>query len=91
MAEKNFIVTSEAGIHARPATVLINKASQYSSELTIECDGRKANLKSIMGVMAMGIQQNARIKVVAEGSDGEEAISGIAEVFKSEGLGEAES
>ncbi|RYL95050.1 phosphocarrier protein HPr [Sporolactobacillus sp. THM7-4] len=91
MTEKVFTVTSEAGIHARPATVLVNKASQYSSELKIEYNGRQANLKSIMGVMSMGIQHNAKITVIAKGSDEEEAISGITEIFKSEGLGESES
>ncbi|RYM02880.1 phosphocarrier protein HPr [Sporolactobacillus sp. THM7-7] len=91
MAEKIFTVTNEAGIHARPATLLVHKAGQYGSELTIDFNGRKANLKSIMGVMSMGIRQNTRIKVIAEGPDEEEAIAGITEIFKSEGLGEPES
>jgi phosphocarrier protein len=86
MAEQLLKVTSESGVHARPATMLINKASQYSSDLTIESNGKHANLKSIMGVMAMGIQQGAVVKVTARGSDEEDALTGIAEVFISEGL-----
>ncbi|MTT30885.1 phosphocarrier protein HPr [Terrilactibacillus sp. BCM23-1] len=88
MVEKIFKVTSSAGIHARPATSLVNKASQFNSDLNIEYNGRKANLKSIMGVMAMGIQQGAEIKITAQGSDESEAIKAIEETMKSEGLGE---
>lgn len=88
MTELHFTVTSETGIHARPATELINKAVQYDADLMIEYDGKTANLKSIMGVMTMGIQKGAVIRVIAKGSDEEEAVSGIAKVFISEGLGE---
>ncbi|TCP20858.1 phosphocarrier protein [Scopulibacillus darangshiensis] len=88
MPAKTFKVTSESGIHARPATTLVNKAGQFSSELTIEYNGKNANLKSIMGVMAMGIQQGAEIKITAEGPDADEALSGVEEVIKAEGLGE---
>ncbi|MFD2616345.1 phosphocarrier protein HPr [Terrilactibacillus laevilacticus] len=88
MVEKIFKVTSSAGIHARPATSLVNKASQFNSDLDIEYNGRKANLKSIMGVMAMGIQQGAEVKISAQGSDENEAIQAIEETMKSEGLGE---
>ena len=53
--EKKFIITDEAGLHARPATVLVNTASQYDSEIYLEYKGRKVNLKSIMGVMSLGV------------------------------------
>jgi phosphocarrier protein len=88
MAEKTFKVTSDTGIHARPATALVNKAGQYSSELTIHYNGKGANLKSIMGVMAMGIIQGAEITISAEGHDAEEALNGIEEIMNAEGLGE---
>ncbi|WP_377888261.1 phosphocarrier protein HPr [Alkalihalobacillus sp. R86527] len=87
MAEKNFTVTSESGIHARPATALVNKAGQYSSDITLEYNGKSVNLKSIMGVMSLGIQQNSEIAIKAEGSDADEAISGLTEVMETEGLG----
>ncbi len=88
MAEKTFKVTSDTGIHARPATALVNKAGQYTAELTISYDGKDANLKSIMGVMAMGIIQGAIIKITAEGHDADHALDGIEEILKTEGLGE---
>lgn len=87
MAERNFTITAETGIHARPATRLVNKASQFESEITLEHKGKAVNLKSIMGVMSLGVGQGAEVTIKAEGPDEEEAINGIEEVIK-EGLGE---
>ncbi|MGC4376188.1 phosphocarrier protein HPr [Fictibacillus sp. Mic-4] len=88
MAEKTFKVTSDSGIHARPATSLVNQAGQFSSDITLEYNGKSVNLKSIMGVMSLGIPSGAEIVVKAEGADSEEAISAIEAIMKKEGLGE---
>lgn len=88
MAEKTFKVTSESGIHARPATTLVNQAGQFSSDITLDYNGKSVNLKSIMGVMSLGIQSGAEITIKAEGSDADEAIAALEEVMKKEGLGE---
>ncbi len=88
MAEKTFKITSESGIHARPATVLVQAASKYNSDIQLEYNGKSVNLKSIMGVMSLGIGQGAEVKIVAEGSDEAEAITNLTEIMANEGLGE---
>jgi phosphocarrier protein HPr len=88
MAEKTFKVTSESGIHARPATTLVNQAGQFSSDITLDYNGKSVNLKSIMGVMSLGIQSGAEITIKAEGTDADEAIAALEDVMKKEGLGE---
>ncbi|QVK17214.1 phosphocarrier protein HPr [Mycoplasmatota bacterium] len=84
--EKKFIVTDEAGVHARPATKLVNAASKYASELTLEYQGRKVNLKSIMGVMSLGIRQGAEINIIATGDDESEALEAIEQELKAQGI-----
>ncbi|WLD92282.1 phosphocarrier protein HPr [Alkalihalobacillus sp. AL-G] len=86
MAEKTFKVTSESGIHARPATTLVNRAGQFSSEIELVHNGKSVNLKSIMGVMSLGIQQGSEITIKADGSDADEALSALDDVLKQEGL-----
>lgn len=88
MAEKSFTVVDQAGIHARPATVLVNAASQFNSELKMEYKGKQVNLKSIMGVMSLGIPSGANIKVIASGDDADDALQKLDEVLKKEGLAE---
>ncbi|MDR6998097.1 phosphocarrier protein HPr [Neobacillus niacini] len=88
MAEKQFKVTAETGIHARPATLLVQAASKFNSEINLEYKGKKVNLKSIMGVMSLGIGQGADIVISAEGNDSADALSNIEATLKKEGLAE---
>ncbi|MGM7636013.1 phosphocarrier protein HPr [Bacillus sp. Hm123] len=88
MVEKQFTVTAETGIHARPATLLVQTASRFSSEIALEFKGKKVNLKSIMGVMSLGIGQHSKIVISAEGSDEQDALRTINDVLKNEGLAE---
>lgn len=88
MVEKQFKVIDETGIHARPATLIVQKASKYNSDVQIEYKGKKVNLKSIMGVMSLGIGFGAEIKIIAEGTDEQEALNGVEETLTKEGLAE---
>ncbi|WP_316568336.1 phosphocarrier protein HPr [Neobacillus sp. YIM B06451] len=88
MAEKQFTVTADTGIHARPATLLVQTASRFDSEINLEYKGKKVNLKSIMGVMSLGIGQGSAISISAEGGDAEEALRTLEETLKKEGLAE---
>ncbi|KIL47517.1 phosphocarrier protein HPr [Jeotgalibacillus campisalis] len=86
MAQKQFTVTAETGIHARPATLLVQTASKFDSDVQLEYKGKKVNLKSIMGVMSLGVGKNAEITIYAEGSDEQEALTSLEETLHSEGL-----
>ncbi|OXS78403.1 phosphocarrier protein HPr [Domibacillus enclensis] len=86
MSKKTFTVTADTGIHARPATLLVQAASKYSSDVNLEFNGKKVNLKSIMGVMSLGIGKGAEIVISADGNDEEAAINAIDTLLKSEGL-----
>lgn len=85
MAEKTFTITADTGIHARPATQLVNKAGQFESEITLEYNGKSVNLKSIMGVMSLGVGQGADVTIKAEGPDADEAIKELDGIMQ-EGL-----
>lgn len=80
--EKNLKVISDNGLHARPATVLVNAVTSFRSDLTIESNGRQANLKSIMGVMSLGIYSGDIIKITANGEDQEKAMARIMEIIQ---------
>ncbi|MFD1413465.1 phosphocarrier protein HPr [Oceanobacillus jeddahense] len=87
MKAQTFKITAETGVHARPATLLVNKAGQFDSEIEVSYKGKNVNLKSIMGVMSLGIPKGAEIEVSADGKDEAEALQGISDVIK-EHLGE---
>ena len=86
MEKKEFNVIAETGIHARPATLLVQTASKFASDINLEYKGKSVNLKSIMGVMSLGVGQGADVVITAEGADEVEAIAAVAETMKNEGL-----
>lgn len=86
MVSKEFKIIAESGIHARPATMLVKKATEYDSEITLKFGDKDVNLKSIMGVMSLGAGQGAEIKITADGDDEDAAIKGLEETLKSEEL-----
>lgn len=86
MVDKTFTVTSKEGIHARPATILVKKASEYKSDISLEYNDKQVNLKSIMGVLSIGIPVNATFKIILEGVDEEEGLQGITEKMIEEGI-----
>jgi len=88
MVKKTFTVIADTGIHARPATLLVQAAGKFDSEISLEYKEKKVNLKSIMGVMSLGIGKGAVITITAEGSDEENALNTIDELMKKEGLAE---
>ncbi|UOQ94325.1 phosphocarrier protein HPr [Halobacillus shinanisalinarum] len=88
MVEKTFNITSADGVHARPATVLVQNAGKYESDINLHYKEKSVNLKSIMGIMSLGIPSGAEVKLTAEGSDEQEAIDHLASTMKNEGLGE---
>ncbi len=75
--KKEFVISNEQGLHARPATTLVSKANQYKSKITITHDGETADLKSIMGVLSLGVNPGALVEIVIEGDDETEAMEAI--------------
>lgn len=88
METKSFLIIDETGIHARPATILVQTATKFESDIELEYNSKKVNLKSIMGVMSLGVGKGAEVTIYADGKDDAEAIEAISETLSSEGLTE---
>ena len=88
MEKREFHIIAETGIHARPATLLVQAASKFNSDINLAYNGKSVNLKSIMGVMSLGVGQGADVTITADGDDAKEAIEAIADTMKKEGLAE---
>ena len=83
MSSKEVIVKSSTGLHARPATLLVKKASSFKSDLSIEFDGKKANIKSLIGVLSLGVTKNSTVKITASGNDESLAVEEIIKLINS--------
>ena len=78
MVKKEVIVTNNIGLHARPATFFIQKANTYKSSVWVENGDRRANAKSLLGVLSLGIAKDTKITIIADGSDEENAVDELA-------------
>ena len=87
MVKKSFKITCETGIHARPATTLVNVVMGFKSDVTLCALKKEVDFKSIMGVMALGIYSGTTIEIKCEGKDEEEALDSIADTIVKSGLG----
>ncbi|MCH3963951.1 MAG: HPr family phosphocarrier protein [Clostridium sp.] len=83
MVSKEVTVKSATGLHARPATLLVKKASSFKSDMSIEFDGKKANIKSLIGVLSLGVTKNSTVKVIASGDDESLAVEEIVKLIDS--------
>jgi len=66
-------IENKAGLHARPASLLVQKASTFKSTIMIIKDGKAMNAKSIINIMGLGVKQGEYIVVKIEGPDADEA------------------
>ncbi|WP_432775521.1 HPr family phosphocarrier protein [Brevibacillus gelatini] len=65
------------GLHARPASVLVNLLNQYRSSVTIIYNDKRANGKSILSVMALGVKNGDEMTFEVEGDDEQEAATAL--------------
>lgn len=78
MQKVSLIINNEEGLHARPASVFVNLAASFKSDITIiknENNSKKYAGKSILSVMTMAAAGGDKITIIAEGEDEELAIN----------------
>ena len=83
MFVKDVSVKNQVGLHARPATFFIQKANEFKSSIWVEKDERRVNAKSLLGVLSLGIVGGTTIRIMADGSDEEQAVDGLVKLVES--------
>ena len=82
MKELDVVIKNRAGIHARPAALIVDKANEFSSNVYMERNGSRINAKSIMGIITLGATYKSVIKIITEGEDEEKALEAIVKLFE---------
>ncbi len=83
MVEQMVTIKNRAGIHARPAALLVQTASKFKSKISIEKDDDRINGKSIMGIITLGAGYGTNLKIIAEGEDEQDAVNALIYLFDS--------
>jgi len=85
--EREIEIKNRAGLHTRPAAMLVKLSSKYDSEIYLIKDCYTINGKSIIGVMTLAAEFGSKLTIRAEGIDSKEAVEDIAVLFDN-GFGE---
>lgn len=84
MKTQNIKIIDPIGIHARPASSIVNAASKFSSDVSFKMNDKVANAKSIINLMALGAKKDSSIEIIINGDDEELALTTIVELMKKE-------
>ncbi|MEL6615172.1 MAG: HPr family phosphocarrier protein [Bacteroidota bacterium] len=87
MLTREVTVRNRAGVHTRPASMIVREAARFASEFYIKKDGYEINGKSIIGVMTLAAEQGATLELQFDGPDEVEAADALAALFEN-GFGE---
>ena len=82
MVERIVTIRNRAGMHARPAALLVKTASAFTAQVFIETGSERVNGKSIMGVITLGATYNTQLKLIADGPDEVQALDAIEKLFE---------
>ncbi len=77
MIIKQTTIINKLGLHARAATKFANTAMQYSSTISVTCNGKSIDGKSIMSLMLLAASKGTEIEIRVDGEDEENALSAL--------------
>jgi len=82
LVERKIEVTNRLGLHARPAALLVQKATKFKSEIKLQKDDLEVNAKSILSVMALAAEVGSFVIIKAEGEDEAFALEELSKLFE---------
>ncbi|MFJ1551362.1 HPr family phosphocarrier protein [Streptomyces sp. NPDC088246] len=79
MHQRTVVVGSRSGLHARPASLLVQAATRQPVKVTIGRDGQSAvDARSLLSVLALAAQHGDSVVLAAEGDGAEAAVEELA-------------
>ncbi len=74
MARQTVTIMNETGLHARPASEFTKLATSVPCDVFLEKEGKKANAKSILGVLSLAIGKGNVVDIITEGDEEDAAL-----------------
>ncbi len=90
MKQIDVVIHNPTGLHARPAKVFVNTAKQFDADIRVEYGAKKANAKSMISMLTLGVESGNEIRILVDGVDEDAALDAL-QTAVSSGLGEDES
>lgn len=79
---RELTITNALGLNASNAPKIVQVANSFKCSIWLETEDRKANAKSLLGVISLGAKKDMSIVLSAEGSDAEEAVEKLSALIE---------
>lgn len=76
-------ITNPHGLHARPAAAVVERARRFDARVILEANGRRADARSITGLLGLGAAVGDDVRIVAQGGEAAQAIDAVSEILTS--------
>ncbi len=80
------VIKNPQGLHARPAAMFVQIASKYNANVALQKGDERVNGKSIMGILTLGIEQNAKVVLEADGDDADAVVAELTHLLTKESM-----
>lgn len=80
------VIKNPQGLHARPAAMFVQIASKYNANVVLQKGEERVNGKSIMGILTLGIEQNSKVVLEADGDDADEVVAELTQLLTKESM-----
>ncbi len=80
------VIKNPQGLHALPAAMFVQTASKYSANVVLQKGDERVNGKSIMGILTLGIEQNSKVVLEADGDDADEVVTELTQLLMKENM-----
>ncbi len=80
--EKKLIIRDTKGLHVRPASLFVQIAKKFKSNIIVKKGKDAIDGKSIMGMMTLALAKGSQVTITAQGEDAEEALEELENFIK---------
>ncbi len=74
------VLPPDVALHARPAGLFVREGAKFSAQVIVSANGKAANAKSILEVLALGATGGTELAIEASGDDAAEAVAGLVDL-----------
>ena len=83
MMFQEVIVKKDGVVTPQDYSALTERAMRFRSEILLGIGSKRVNVKSIMGLLALGLKNDDKVTVVTKGEDEREALDEVARILVS--------
>ncbi len=80
---EEMLIANKLGMHLRPAQQFVQTVLKFQCDVHVQKDGQRVNAKSIMGLLTLAAGRGARITVVCDGEDAQDAMDAVRALVES--------